>query len=172
MQKEVFKDIPNYKGYYQVSNLGNVKSLQRSVKNRNGFRTVKERILKPSISSRGYYFVGLTVNGETKTRLIHTLIAESFLNHFTNKHTVCDHIDNDKLNNNISNLQIITIRLNSSKDRKNCSSKYTGVCWNKHVKKWQSSIYINSKSYTLGYFKSEKEASLAYQKRLGQLLTK
>ena len=56
---EFFKDIPNYVGLYQISNFGNVKSLKRKIKNKNGFRIVEEKILKPYINSCGYYCVNL-----------------------------------------------------------------------------------------------------------------
>lgn len=106
--KERFKEVSGYYGIYEVSNLGNVRSMKRWATNRNGFRVVNERILKPSLSSSGYWMVGLTVKGKTVTRLIHTLMSESFLGHTTNRTTVCDHVDNNKLNNNLENLQILT----------------------------------------------------------------
>ena len=66
----------------------------------------------------------------------------------------------------VENLQYITQRLNSSKDKKNTSSIYTGVSWSKEKKKWKSCIRINGKSKHLGYFTDELEASNAYQKAI------
>ncbi len=64
--KEIFKDIPNYKGMYQVSNLGNVKSLERKVYSNNKLHyTQKEKILNKHISTRGYYSVTLSKNSKT-----------------------------------------------------------------------------------------------------------
>ena len=57
---EEFKDIHGYEGLYQVSNLGNVKSLPREVFNKTGFRTTKEKILKAGVNSKGYYSVVLS----------------------------------------------------------------------------------------------------------------
>ena len=57
MKNEIFKDIPEYEGIYQISNLGRVKSLKRIMPNNNGygFRTLKERILKNALGKKGYF---------------------------------------------------------------------------------------------------------------------
>ena len=69
--QEVWKDVKNYEGLYQVSNLGNVKSL----------RFNKERILKTSLSGIGYHKVSLCDVGLVKTHKIHKLVAIAFLDH-------------------------------------------------------------------------------------------
>ena len=164
--EEIWKDIPSYEGIYQVSNLGRVKSLSRETK-RKGLFMSKEKILKNNISSSGYLKVSLCKNSKVLNANIHTLVAMAFLRHKpdgTHK-LVVDHIDNDKNNNTLDNLQIVTQRLNSSKDRKG-SSKYTGVQWNKRRKKWISQIRINGKNIFLGHFDSEKDAGNEYEKYL------
>jgi hypothetical protein len=100
---------------------------------------------------------------------IHRLVAMAFLGYDENTDSVIDHIDNNSLNNHVDNLQITTTRYNSSKDRKNKSSKYTGVCWYKPSKKWMSQIYINGKVKNLGYYISEEEAYQAYQNALNEI---
>ena len=157
--EEVFKDIPGYEGIYQVSNLGRVKS----------FRFNKEKILKPTVGSHGYYTVGLC-KGKRKTISVHQLVAMTFLNHKPDGTTkvVVDHIDNNPLNNRLYNLQLVTNRENTSKDKKG-SSKYRGVSWAKERNKWISSITINGKKKTLGYFNCELAASDAYQKKLAEI---
>lgn len=166
--KEIYKDIPNYEGYYQVSNLGNVKSLERKVKHsKSGFITVKEKIFSKVENSSGYYVVSLLKDSKRKSRTIHQLVAMAFLNHTPSGYEiVVDHINNNPLDNRLENLQLITSRENSSKDKKGGSSKYIGVRWHKSNKKWQSSIYINGKREYLGYFTNELEAHTAYQIRL------
>jgi len=72
--------------------------------------------------------------------------------------------------NNVSNLQLISQRENSSKDRKDGSSQYTGVSWFKKSNKWRSVIYINGKLKHLGLFDNELDASNAYQKTLNDLM--
>ena len=156
-KKEIFKDVIGFEGVYQVSNLGNVKSLKYG----------KERILKVGTSGDGYSMVVLSKNKKQYNKKVHQLVAMAFLNHEPNGMAlVVDHKNNIKTDNRVENLQIITHRKNSSKDRKNKSSKYTGVSWNKHSNKWRSQIYINGKYKYLGLFINEYEAHLAYQNEL------
>jgi hypothetical protein len=153
--EEIWKDIPVYEGIYQVSNLGRIKSLKFG----------KEKILNGWIRRDGYIAVNLMYN-KRKTYRLHQLIAITFLNHKPNGHKiVVDHIDNNKLNNRLDNLQLVSQRFNSSKDRKG-SSKYTGVSWNKKRKKYESQIVINNKRKYLGLFENEYDAHLAYQNKL------
>jgi hypothetical protein len=157
---EEYKDIPDYEGHYQVSNLGNIKSLKR-----NG-----ERVLKPSIDkTKGYYRICLYKNKKRKSAYIHQLVAMAFLNHIPNGNkTVIDHIDYNEENNKLDNLQVISNRENLSKDkwRYNPSSLYTGVSKGSTKKKWESSISVKGNSFHLGYFNSETIAGLEYKKAL------
>ena len=79
--KEIWKDIKDYEGLYQVSNLGNVKSLGRYKKTCcNSLYWLKERIMKPLKSTSGYLQVGLfDGNGKCKKMFIHRLVALTFL---------------------------------------------------------------------------------------------
>ena len=102
---EVFVDIQGYEGYYQVSNYGNVKSLDRVIKEKTGkTQTLKGRILKPRINPGGYYHVGLGKNGTRATFAIHQLVARAFIPNPNKKRTV-NHINGDKLSNSVSNLE-------------------------------------------------------------------
>ena len=107
--EEIWKPIKGYEGLYEVSNLGNIKSVKRKAKNRGkGKRIIRERILKPSMDrSNGYYQIKLSKNGKLKTFKIHKLVIEHFLNKIS-KGLVVNHIDGNKLNNNINNLEICT----------------------------------------------------------------
>ena len=83
---------------------------------------------------------------------------------------VVDHIDNNRLNNNLSNLQCVTQRVNSTKDRKGGTSNYVGVSLHSNIrKKWEAKINVNGKSKRLGLFYTEEEASFAYQSALNEL---
>lgn len=157
MIKEEFRDIPGFEGY-QISNLGRVKS----------FKCAKEKILNNSINSNGYYRVGLTKDRKSITKKVHQLVAITFLSHIPNgtQEIIVDHKNNNPLDNRVENLQLITQRENASKDKKNGTSKYTGVTWAKVSNKWASRIKINGKSIHLGYFNTELEAAKYYQNAL------
>lgn len=170
--KEVWKDVINYEGIYQVSNLGRVKSLSRIVLRANKYPFfTREIILSQTINTRGYNRVVLSFKSVKKTMMVHVLVAEAFLNHNRNnsENIIVDHKNNIKTDNNLINLQLISQRKNTSKDKKNTSSKYTGVCFRKSRGYWQSAIRINGKIKHLGYFKDELKASEAYQNALKQI---
>lgn len=172
-QKEVWKDVKNYEGIYQISSIGRIKSLDRVITRSNGSTlTIRGKLLTTRLCIAGYDSVGLRKPREKKVyKRIHQLVAESFLNHNSCGHKiVVDHIDNNKSNNKLSNLQVISHRQNSSKDRINCSSKYTGVHWDKNNNKWISTIRINGEKKYLGSFDNELEASLTYRSKLHELL--
>ncbi len=164
---EIFKDIPDYEGIYQVSNLGRVKSLERTVTHSSGsFMVLKERFLT-LILNAGYYNVNLSKHGKPKAFNVHVLVAMTFLNHTPRgMEIVVDHIDNDKLNNNTSNLQLTSNRHNTTKDRKGGSSEYIGVSWSKANSKWRAAITLNGKTKYLGYYTCELKAAEAYQNAL------
>ena len=160
--QEIFKDIPGYEGLYQVSNYGKVKSLVRR-------GCVKDRILKPAISSGGYYTVSL-YKEKPKKYAIHQLVAISFLNHIPCGYKlVIDHIDFNRTNNKLLNLKLISVRENTNKKHLKSSSKYCGVSWNTKHKKWYVYISINDINKYLGVFTNELEASKVYQKALKNL---
>ena len=166
MITEIWKPIPNYEGLYEVSNTGKVKSLRRVIKRNHSDYTVKERVLKSYSNDKDYICVNLSKNGNGRTWKVHQLIAMAFLNHKPNgSKIVVDHIDNDRSNNSLENIQVIPARLNTSKDRKGYSSKYVGVCWCNTHKKWMACIQIDGKNKTLGYFTDEYEAHLAYESK-------
>lgn len=155
--QEIFKDIPNYKGLYQVSNLGRVKRL---------YKFAKERILSPSIDSDGYYVLSLSKQGVVKSNKTHQLVAIAFLNHKPcGMEKVINHINFDKLDNRIENLEIVTARENSNKKHLKSTSKYVGVSLHKQGK-WIASIGVNGHSKYIGLFDTEKEAHDAYKNQL------
>jgi len=167
---EIWKEIKGYEDY-EVSNLGRIKSLARTIYKTDGnTQTYKEKILKPNNDGNGYLRVCLTKDGKAKDKRIHVLVAEAFLNHVPNgMKLIVDHINAVKTDNRLENLQIITSRENSSKDKKGGSSKYTGVHWRKRDKKWIAQITINGKVKRLGRFKDETKAAEAYQIALNNL---
>ena len=108
-QIEIWKDVPNYDGRYQVSNLGFVRSFYKN----------KTRIIKGGMGTSGYPFVSLSKNRKATSIAVHQLVAICFLNHKRCKfEVVVDHIDGIKTNNKLTNLQLVTNRENSTKDKK------------------------------------------------------
>ena len=114
---EIWKDIKGYEGLYQVSNIGRVKRLETKTKcfdngKTTAYRVVKERILKPHLrDNNGYASLLLSKNSKIKRFLIHRLVAESFIDN-PNNYPLVMHKDNDRQNNNLSNLQWGTHKLN------------------------------------------------------------
>ena len=160
--KEIWKDIIKYKGYYQVSDKGNVKSLDRLVKCIGGkFRKFKGVLLKPYSNGHGYLVIALSKDGDRNKKLIHVLVWNAFGKAKRNKNVIyVDHKDNNSKNNLIENLQLLSHRENCSKDR---TSRFgvTGV--SKNYNKFQAAIYINGKTKHLGVFRTPEEAGIAYQ---------
>jgi len=103
METEIWKDIEGYEGKYQVSNLGNVKSLNY---NNYGY----EKLLSPFLNS-GYLYVDLLINTKRRTFRVHRLVAEAFIPNSDNKPEV-NHINEIKTNNRAENLEWVTRKEN------------------------------------------------------------
>lgn len=110
---EIWKDIENYEGLYQVSNFGRVKSLPRLVKNNGGEYFYKGRILNAGIDSGGYSLVVLSKNDKNKSFRVHRLVASAFIKN-PNLHNVVNHIDGNKSNNFYLNLEWTTSSENNA----------------------------------------------------------
>jgi hypothetical protein len=109
METEIWKDIPNYEGRYQISNLGRLKSLGNN-------KQRKEKVIKPG-SVKGYMCVTLIVNAKKEYFYIHQLVAMAFLEFKRCGHKYeVDHINNIKHDNRLENLQILTHKDNTNKN--------------------------------------------------------
>lgn len=108
--KEIWRDIKDYEGMYQVSNLGRVRSLNRidSIG-----RKISGRIFKPSYVGRGYLQIYFRIGGKRKAFRVHQLVAQAFIPNPDNK-TQVNHLDEDKTNNNIENLEWTTAKENNN----------------------------------------------------------
>ena len=107
---EIWKDIKGYEGLYQVSNEGRVKALSRVVKSRWGTpKPLKEKEIREIVDSLGYSRLSLSKDGNVKTHKIHRLVAEAFL---VGEGQI-NHIDGNKQNNHVSNLEFCTQRENN-----------------------------------------------------------
>ena len=104
---EEWRDIPNYEGLYQVSNLGRVKSLEKQTWNHQCYVTRKPRILKQFFDSKKYPQVRLCNNDNQPTFKVHKLVAMTWLNNPHNKPQI-DHINTIKTDNRVENLHFVT----------------------------------------------------------------
>lgn len=110
---EIWKDIPEWKGVYQASSFGRIKSLQRVVVCRNGINmSVSEKIMQPCLNTHGYYIVLFKNKGRKKTSTVHRLIAETFIQNTENKRTV-NHKNGIKIDNRLENLEWATMKENN-----------------------------------------------------------
>ena len=148
------KNINNYDNY-SISSDGVI------LNNKTG------KFLKPNIN-KGYHSIRLYKNNTPKKFLIHKLVQEHFGDNNNIEGYQIDHIDNNKSNNSIDNLQLLTCRENNVKRclNKHKTSKYTGVSWSKIAKKQQATITVNKKIKYLGYYDNEHEAAEAYKNEL------
>ena len=125
--KEIWKDIiiEGFEGLYQASNLGNIKSLQRTYwtpAHGGHYKTDPERLLKPSLvgTFTKYKYVVFANNNYRKKFLVHRLVYEAFNGKIPEGYTI-DHIDQNPQNNNIDNLQCITKQENIKKSNNHSS---------------------------------------------------
>ena len=150
--------VPGFSRYL-VSNTGRVQ---------NG---LTGQMLKGAMLAGGRMKVTLYGGLGKKTFRISQVVAMAFLGHIPdrNRSIIVDHKDNDNTNNNLDNLQLITVRENSSKDawRKNPRSLYPGVGWLNG--KWRARIRVDGKLHHLGFFEDEETAYQAYINKLNTL---
>lgn len=151
--EEIWKDIEGYNGDYQISNLGRIISYKKK----------HPRILIFK-EKHGYYQIQLTNDYGIKYVRVHRLVAQHFISPIPEGMLV-NHIDMDRKNNQVSNLEIVSHRENiihgwRSREK---SSIYTGVCKVNRRNPWSAQITINKKNLFLGHYATEFEA---YQARV------
>lgn len=128
---EIWKDVPGYEAHYEVSNLGKVRSKTRNITRSDGYtKTYTSKILSQHINAKRYLGLKLSKDGKTRTFNVHVLVAMAFLNHERCGYKlVVDHIDNNPINNKLSNLQVIPHRDNIKKNSRNKFFKSTNSNW-------------------------------------------
>lgn len=111
---EMWKAVNGYDGLYEISSHGRIRRPEHYGPNgHNGMNKYKEKLLKPFKTSTGYWQIGLCKDGRRNNKLIHRLVAEAFIPNPYNYPEV-NHIDEDKSNNRVENLQWSSVRHNRS----------------------------------------------------------
>jgi len=137
---EIWKEVKGYEGFYCVSNYGRVKDSSKLIP----FIHIKT----------GYVLVYLSL--AKKNMLVHRLVASAFMDDFDNKKMV-NHIDFNKANNHLSNLEMVSNRENQCHYIKS-KNKYIGISFHKKLNKWTAQIMINGKLKYIGKFLTDLEA--------------
>jgi hypothetical protein len=157
METEIWKPVPNF-GDYEISSWGQVRSNKRG-----------ECKLLKQFKLANYLGVNLLQEGRKKTAYVHHLVSMAFLNHFPSRPyiTVINHIDGDRWNNRLENLELITHRENCIKGwaKKPTKSKYPGVTHLKLGEKiyYRAQVGVKNDTKYLGTFKTEEEAYACYK---------
>lgn len=131
VMKEIWKPIKDYEGLYEISNFGNVKILARNytrynyLTKRYNIIKVKEKITQGTING-GYRRICLTKNKVEKNKHIHKLVAEAFISN-PNNYSYVNHIDGNKQNNYIDNLEWCTLYQNNTHAYKTGLRKSTDI---------------------------------------------
>ena len=156
---EEWKEIKGFPGY-EVSNLGKVRS----------YKYKKPRILKPCTNISGYLHVALCNKGKLHPKKVTWLVWDAFGDRPRNGRKLqVDHKDENKQNNRIDNLQLLTNRENVTKHFQAKRSLPTGVYLKKRTNKYFSAIYHNGRTKRLGTYHTPQEAGEAYQKALEEI---
>jgi hypothetical protein len=157
----------------EVTKCGEVRRVKKYwlTPTRKNFKIGEVDFSKLKLHRQGYKFITIQVKGyKQKTVYIQQLMASVFLGYnFEGHKIVVDHIDSNKLNNNVKNLRLISHRENCSKEKTIKSGLPVGVCYRKKINKYQASITVNKNQIYLGYFKTMEEASNAYQNKLKEI---
>jgi len=161
MSEEIWKDVEGTDKIYQVSNLGNVKTVDRMVKQKHNSEQFKRgRMLKFDTSSKGYMRVNIHYSeGFKKRSLVHRLVIREFM---YDSDLQVNHINGNKSDNRLENLEYVThLENHNHKVRVINNKKRYGIYKSRCKKgKWVAQIRLNSKTITLGTFDDEE---LAYQ---------
>jgi len=162
-QIEGWKDIPDYEKLYEASDLGRIKGISRLVDSGKGFYRIPDRILKQSNGSEEYLVLSLSKDNKSIKHRVNVLIAMAFMGHISGNHDkIVDHVFQNRKDNRLCVLQIISQRKNTNQKHLESSSNHIGVYFHNTHKKWCSAIRILKEKIHLGAFEKEEDAAKAY----------
>lgn len=163
-ENEIWKDIDGYEGLYQVSNLGRVKSLNYN-------HTNQEKILRQIKTKGGYVIINLCKNGKSKNFLVHRLVANAFLENLNNLPQV-NHIDENKENNVVSNLEFCDAKYNNNYgtaiQRRVANTDYKAITAKIDYKAFQEKRVANTDWKSIGRKNAEKLTNGVLSKQVYQ----
>ena len=138
---EIWKDVKGYEGYQEVSNIGNVRSVDRMVKHsKGGLRIYKGKMLVPYLSVDGYRLVHLSKLNVSEMKRVNRLVAEAFIPNPMNLATV-NHKDENKLNDSVENLEWMSVADNI---RYSCCKSINQLSINgDFIQTWKSASEVN-----------------------------
>jgi hypothetical protein len=152
--------VPNTNNRYSINEDGEV------------YDHIKNKVIKSNINGSGYKQIALKYSdGSKKYKYIHRLMSEAYIPNFKNECFI-DHIDGNKLNNDITNLRTATQKENTYNRKKtsnNTTSIYKGVNYHYPSKKWRAQIKNNNIYHHIGVFQNEEIAALAYNSKAIEL---
>ncbi len=151
----MWKPIPNYGGKYEASRDGRIRSITRKY-------DFIPKELKLHTKENGYLSVGLRMNGKSETKLVHRLVAATFIGE---SDIDVNHKDLNRKNNCVENLEYISRRENMNHCFSiNKKKRLPGVSKSPHHNYYRMHAYINGKRFYKGMFKTEEDAHAAYVK--------
>ena len=119
LENEIWKDVIEWEEFYQVSNLGRIRAKERTLIYLDGSiaRRISEKIRKPKLNKHtGYLMVGLNGKGKTQNVTVHSIVAKAFIENYESfgigRGKCTNHKDGNKLNNNLENLEVISVKEN------------------------------------------------------------
>lgn len=159
MEKEIWKNIVGYEGYYQASNTGKIKSLDRFITSANGKTQFRSgSIMKQRKNKKGYKTVRLSKNGKAKNKFVHVLVLESFEKR-PHGLTQINHKDENKENNNLTNLEYCTNYYNQNYG--SCSANKSKATIN-DIRKSKKVIQLTKEGTVVRHFPSLREVERVY----------